>query len=247
MSQPVDLNDNAWMSSVDGKREYNKALFAVVAAKYDFVTKALSLGRDQAWKRKLIAALPELPTPRCLDLASGTGDVAFALADRYPQGLIIGLDLSEEMLDVARVRQNQDNVAFQLGDMAETGIQSGSIDIVTGSYALRNAACLDAALDEIARVLRPGGYAAFLDFSKPKNRFIQVIQNGVLTLWGSFWGLMLHQKPSTYAYIAKSLRQFPDRGTLHEMIRERGFTDLKSSRFYFGTLELVVFQAPPAP
>jgi ubiquinone/menaquinone biosynthesis methyltransferase len=239
-----DLKAKDWIDQPDRKREYNVALFREVASKYDFVTKALSLGRDQSWKRALIAALPSVSEPTCLDLACGTGDITFALRQKYPDGQIEGLDISENMLAVAQRQNSFDNVHLRIGDMCQTDVDIQSIDIVTGGYALRNAPSLELVLDELLRILRPGGTAAFLDFSKPRNKVIQGIQHGVLTAWGGFWGLMLHRNPEVYAYIAKSLVSFPDRQSLREMLRSRGFVNIRAKSFYFGALELLVFDAP---
>ena len=231
------------------KRQYNELLFAEVARRYDFVTRALSLGRDQAWKRALIHGLPEWTwpaagTPVCLDLACGTGDVAFALARRYPQGAVCGLDLTAEMLAIAQRRNRDSNVRLELGDMHELPFPSASVDIVTGSYALRNAPALKVALEEIHRVLRPGGTAAFLDFSKSPNWLWQRLIYYVLFIWGSFWGLVLHRQPSVYAYIAKSLWQFPDRIEFRHALSQVGLVLVSSRSFYFGTLELIIVIKP---
>lgn len=227
------------------KREYNEVLFAEVARRYDLVTRALSLGRDQAWKRALLASLPGADAaprggaPVCVDLACGTGDVAFALARQYPQGTVCGVDLTPEMLTIARSRNQFTNVTLELGDMHQLPFDSGSVDVVTGSYALRNAPALDVALQEIHRVLRPGGTAAFLDFSKSPHWLWQRLTYGVLYVWGAFWGLLLHRQPAVYAYIAKSLWHFPDRISLRRELAQTGFTELSSRQFYFGTLELI--------
>ena len=239
-----DLKAEDWIYQPDRKRQYNIAIFREVAAHYDFVTKALSLGRDQSWKRSLIAALPSLSAPHCLDLACGTGDITFALRQRFPDGQIEGLDICENMLAVAQKQNSFENVRLRIGDMCNTDVDDHSMNIVTGGYALRNAPSLDLMLDELRRILCPGGTAAFLDFSKPRNKLIQRLQHVVLTMWGGFWGLVLHHNPEVYAYIAKSLATFPDRPSLRDMLRSRGFVNFRSKYFYFGTLELLVFDAP---
>lgn len=246
---PPDQTD--FLRTPDAKREYNEILFAEVARRYDLVTRALSLGRDQAWKRALLDALPGgdgAPagrTPVCVDLACGTGDVAFALARRYPQGTVRGIDLTPEMLAIARSRNRFPNVALELGDMHRLPLASDSVDIVTGSYALRNAPALDVALREIHRVLRPGGTAAFLDFSKSPHWLWQRLAFGVLYVWGGFWGLLLHRQPAVYAYIARSLWHFPDRVALRRELSHAGFTERASRRFYWGTLEMIAVTKPP--
>jgi len=239
---PSDRTD--YLRTPAAKREYNELLFAEVAKRYDLVTRALSLGRDQAWKRVLLESLPASLAPVCVDLACGTGDVSFALAQRYPQGTVCGIDLTPEMLQIAQARNRFPNVTLELGDMHHLPFPSASIDIVTGSYALRNAPSLTVALQEIHRVLRPGGTAAFLDFSKSPNRLLQRLSFTVLYVWGSFWGLVLHRQPAVYAYIAKSLWHFPDRESLRRDLAHVGFTEVFSRKFYFGTLEIITVSKP---
>lgn len=226
------------------KREYNELHFSEAASRYDFATRAMSLGRDRAWKRQLIAALPNCPAPVCVDLACGTGDIAFMLADKYADGRILGIDLTEPMLALARRRNRTPRLKFVRGDMAETGLADASIDIVTGSYAVRNAAALQPAFAEIHRILRPGGFVALLDFSKPPSRCLQSLQHLVLKYWCGLWGLLLHGNPEVHAYIAASLKAFPDRQQLRRLAEESGFAVNHSRSFYFGVLELLVLQKP---
>jgi ubiquinone/menaquinone biosynthesis methyltransferase len=233
-----------YLRTPEAKREYNELLFAEVAKRYDLVTRALSLGRDQAWKRSLVDSLPTGGSPVCVDLACGTGDIAFALAQRYPQGSVCGIDLTPEMLRIAQTKNRFPNVTLQFGDMHHLPFAAASVDIVTGSYALRNAPSLAVALQEIHRVLRPGGTAAFLDFSKSPQWLPQRISYGLLYAWGAFWGFVLHRQPAVYAYIAKSLWEFPDRMTLRQELTSAGLTELSSRQFYFGTLEMITVTKP---
>ena len=243
MTRTFTLKFSDHANQPDRKRLYNERLFSEVAPKYDFITKALSLGRDAAWKRHLVNALPEgIARPRCVDLACGTGDVSLLLAERYPQGTVTGIDLTESMLELAKQRQIPANLSFTQCDMCDTGIESGSIDIVTGSYALRNSPDLDKALTEIRRILKPGGVAAFLDFSKPSMRSLQRAEYWLLKSWGSFWGVALHGNHEVYAYIAESLASFPDRTHLHERVSSCGFTMITARRFFCGILEMLVLR-----
>ncbi len=237
-------NIRAQIETPDGKRNYNAGLFSRVAREYDAVTRAMSFGRDQVWKRRLVQALPSLAAPRCLDLACGTGDVTAALARRYPHGEILGLDLTDAMLAVARARHRHPNLQFQVGDMCRTGLDAGCADVVAGSYALRNAPVLDDALVEIRRLLRPGGCAAFLDFAKPPSAWRQAWQIRLLKFWGSFWGLVLHGRPE-HAYIAESLRQFPDRRALREHFARHDFHLTHARSCFAGMLEILVLTCKP--
>ena len=130
------------------KRAYNERLFTRVAGRYGFVTLGLSLGRDRAWKRRLVRALPEVARPMCVDLACGTGDITRLLAGRYPDGEVHGIDLTPAMLDLAR-RRGLPGVIFSRQDMGQLSFQDESVHIVTGGYALRNAPNLKVALAEV--------------------------------------------------------------------------------------------------
>ena len=240
MSQTFTLHFRDHVDLPERKKLFNERLFTEVAPKYDFVTRVLSVGRDAAWKRHLVGALPDLAAPHCVDLACGTGDVSFLLARKYPRGTVVGLDLTDSMLRIAARRAPPANLTLTRQDMCATGLPSAAADIVTGSYALRNAPDLDCALEEIGRLLKPGGVAAFLDFSKPRARFPQAVEYGMLKSWGSLWGLLLHGNHEVYAYIADSLRAFPDRAGLHDRVTRHGLTIVKSRRFYFGVMELLV-------
>jgi len=229
------------------KRLFNELHFEEAARRYDLATKAMSLGRDAAWKRALVAALPALPAPACADLACGTGDVAFLLAERYPGGMVVGVDIAARMLALAGDRNRSPNVRFECGDMGSLPFPDGSFDIVTGSYALRNAPELRAALAEVRRVLKVDGTAAVLDFSRPTRPLLQLLQYLLLRCWCGFWGLLLHGTPEIHGYVAESLKGFPDRMRLLEILGEEGFAVTSPRRFFLGITELLVLQRLPPP
>src|SRR5258708_31465195 len=114
---PCRLKLGDHLDSADKKRYYNEQIFNEIAPRYDFITRALSFWCDAAWKRDLIAALPALEKPFCLDLACGTGDITLMLAQKYPQGRIVGLDITEPMLALARARNANPQVEFVNQDM----------------------------------------------------------------------------------------------------------------------------------
>jgi|SRR3954451_25458738 ubiquinone/menaquinone biosynthesis methyltransferase len=234
----LKLGDN--LRAADKKRSYNEQLFSEVAPRYDFITRALSFWRDASWKRELVAQLPRQDAPRCLDLACGTGDIAFLLAKKYPGGNIVGVDITERMLARARLRNYWPNIEFLNQDMNCLMVDSLSVDIVTGGYALRNAPDLETTLDEINRVMRPGGTAAFLDFSRPASVMSERLQHVVLKIWTGFWGLALHRNHEVYGYIAESLRRYPDRMQLRRLLQDKGFRVEQSRLHFFGITELIV-------
>jgi ubiquinone/menaquinone biosynthesis methyltransferase len=224
------------------KKLYNELHFSEAAPRYDTATRAMSLFRDAAWKASLVGSLPEIAKPLCVDIACGTGDVSFLLAQRYPEGRTVGLDIADPMLGIARERNRYPNLRFLRQDMCATEFPEGSVDIVTGSYALRNAPDLPRAIGEVRRILTPGGTAAFLDFSKPRSAIFRIPQYLLLRTWCGSWGLILHGNHEIHGYIAASLESFPDRGNLLELFGESGFALVLSKRFSLGITELLVFR-----
>jgi len=242
MKRNFTLKMQDYIHRPEGKRQYNEAMFGEIAPRYDFVTRALSFRRDTKWKDDLLRKLPDIKRPNCLDLACGTGDITFRLARKYTEGRVVGLDLTEAMVNLARPRNSFGNVEFVIGDMSRTEFADESFDIVTGGYALRNAPDLTKALNEIRRVMKPGGTGAFLDFSKPSNRVLQWVELLVLKMWGGFWGLTLHRNAEVYTYIAASLEQFPDTQQLKKLLIEGGFGKIRSKRHFMGMTEVIVFE-----
>lgn len=234
------LKSRDYLDTPERKRFFNREHFTAAAARYDLATIAMSLGRDSAWKRTLIAALPERPAPLCLDLACGTGDICFLLAGRYPEAKILGIDLTEEMLQIARRRNRSQGVQFLCCDMNQVPLPDASVDFITGSYALRNAPDLPQALGEIRRLLKDDGVAAFLDFSKPTSPRLQKLQGRLLRTWCGLWGRILSGSFSVHGYIADSLADYPDRERFAQLLREQGFAPLRRKRLFGGMLELTV-------
>src|SRR3954471_549358 len=142
------------IATPDGKRRYVRALFATIADRYDFITVALSYGQDRRWKRRLVDLASPRSGARALDLATGTGDIAFALAARGAR--VVGLDVTLRMIELAQQKltaRPRGAVAVHLlqGDMVPLPFPAASFDIVTTGYGLRNVPDLNAAIDEIAR------------------------------------------------------------------------------------------------
>ena len=255
MNGRFHLKAREWLDVPERKRAYNERHFAEAASRYDLATRMMSFGRDAAWKQALVAALPGLSSPVCVDLACGTGDVAFLLAGRYPGGVVTGLDLSAPMLAIARERNRFTNVRFERGDLCDLPFPDGSADVVTGGYALRNAPDLRKAVAEVRRVLSPDGVAAFLDFSNPESSLLRHLQYLMLRSWCGFWGRLLHGSPEIHGYIAESLRLFPDRNRLREIFREQRLGMVACRRFFLGITGFIVlrpirtdtpsFPAPP--
>lgn len=242
MPERFDIKIGDSLYAPDTKREYTRQVFSEIAPAYDFITRTLSFNNDAGWKREMVGQLPPLENPACVDIACGTGDISFLLARKFPDGRIIGMDIASPMLVIAHTRNVFSNVSFVQRDMNDLGLDDASVDIVTGGYALRNAPDLEDLLDEVHRVLKMGGLAAFLDFSKPAKPLLQEVHHWILKSWGSLWGFLLHRNPEVYGYIAESLRLFPDRLRLQKILEEKGFRIITSHLYFGGITESLLIR-----
>jgi ubiquinone/menaquinone biosynthesis methyltransferase len=215
------------ISTPDGKRRYVRRLFATIADRYDFVTVALSYGQDKRWKQRLIRLADAGARTRALDLATGTGDIAFALAARGAR--VVGLDITRRMVDLARAKApvGLAGPSFLVGDMLTLPFSDASFDLVTTGYGLRNVPDLTAAIDEISRVLRPGGLLLSLDFNRPDAAPLRAVYLLYLTMVGGMLGWVLHRDPDTYRYIPASIRRYPGARAVVELMEARGFADVR--------------------
>jgi demethylmenaquinone methyltransferase / 2-methoxy-6-polyprenyl-1,4-benzoquinol methylase len=207
------------IATAEGKRRYVRTLFATIADRYDFITIALSYGQDRRWKRRLVRLADPSAGIHALDLATGTGDIAFALAARGAS--VAGLDLTPRMIELARAKG--DGPRFLVGDMLALPFPAASFDIVTTGYGLRNVPNLMTAIEEIHRVLKPGGQLLSLDFNRPSNGLVRRVYLLYLTIVGGTLGWMLHRDPDTYRYIPASIRQYPGAEAVVRLLGEQGF------------------------
>jgi ubiquinone/menaquinone biosynthesis methyltransferase len=223
------------LSTPDRKARYVARLFATIADRYDLITRLLSYGRDQHWKRRLIATAAIKPGERVLDLACGTGDLAFAAAAHGAR--VIGLDLTPRMVQLAQARAPGAATAsagsvtaftiFTVGDMMSLPVADASIDVITTGYGLRNVPVLDDAIREMHRVLVPGGRLLSLDFNRPTSAPLRAAYLAYLTVVGSTVGWALHGDPDTYRYIPESIKRYPGAEAVVQRLRAAGFREAR--------------------
>ena len=208
------------------KRRYVRALFATIADRYDLITVVLSYGRDRSWKQRLVALAAPAPDARALDLATGTGDIAFAVRERCHH--VVGLDVTRRMIELAKRKAgSRPSPSFLVGDMLALPFPAGSFDLVTTGYGLRNVPNLDLAIDELLRVLKPGGQALSLDFDRPTNALVRAFYLAYLMVVGGALGWVLHRDPDTYRYIPASIRNYPGAAAVARLMEDRGFKTVR--------------------
>ena len=227
----------------ESKARYVRRLFATIADRYDLITVLLSFGLDRRWKQRAVRLASPQPGQQALDLACGTGDIAFEVAARGAS--VVGLDITHRMLQLARLRGSAGSArqasapnahpasrphpaprapSFVTADMCALPFPDSAFDLVTTGYGLRNVPELDTAIREVGRVLRPGGVLVSLDFNRPANGVVRAIYLGYLTLVGGALGWLLHRDPDTYRYIPASIRRYPGAPAVASRMTALGFT-----------------------
>jgi demethylmenaquinone methyltransferase/2-methoxy-6-polyprenyl-1,4-benzoquinol methylase len=207
------------------KRRYVARLFTTIAGRYDLITRVLSFGLDQRWKARLMELAAIEPRERVLDLACGTGDLAFRAAAAGAR--VVGLDLAPPMIALARRKPAGARVGWTVGDMAALPVRASTMDVITTAYGLPNVPDLPQALAEIHRVLRPDGRLCALEFNRPEQPAVLAVYLAYLTTVGAALGWLLHRDPDTYRYIPASIRRYPSAGGVRLLLAAAGFDHVR--------------------
>jgi demethylmenaquinone methyltransferase / 2-methoxy-6-polyprenyl-1,4-benzoquinol methylase len=213
-----------------------RSMFSRIAGRYDIANHLLSGGVDFWWRRKLVRAVRDTKPLRVLDLATGSGDVAFELADGLPPGVgITGMDFCQPMLDEALKKQNaqprRSAILFQQGDGMALPLPDAQFDAVTISFGLRNMADRDKSLREMRRVLRENGNLFVLEFSQPARWFRPLYYAYLKHILPSIAAVVTGDR-SAYEYLCGSIEQFPDRAAMKAEIRRAGFSDVTATPLF---------------
>jgi demethylmenaquinone methyltransferase / 2-methoxy-6-polyprenyl-1,4-benzoquinol methylase len=202
-------------------------VFTSVASRYDVMNDVMSLRIHRLWKDAMMDWLAPRPGQRLLDVAGGTGDIAFRFLRRAPSATATVLDLTESMLDAGRRRAEAENLVGRLdwtvGDAMALPFDDASFDVYTISFGIRNVTRPDAALREAFRVLKPGGRLMVLEFSQIPNDLMQRAYDLYSFNVIPRMGQLIARDRESYQYLVESIRRFPDQDTFAEMIGAAGF------------------------
>lgn len=221
-----------------GKTEQVAQMFNNIAGKYDFLNHFLSAGIDRSWRRKAIDELKDIRPQRILDVATGTGDLAFEALRLKPRK-ITGVDISEGMLKLAREKAKgkkvpEDQIWFRTADSEKLPFSDNSFDAITVGFGVRNFERLEKGLAAMFRVLRPDGKLVILEFSKPRAFPVKQLYSLYFFNILPFFGRLFSKDRSAYSYLPESVAAFPDGKDFLRLMERNGFRETKARSLTLG-------------
>tara|TARA_R110000772_G_scaffold42667_1_gene98920 strand:+ start:204 stop:935 length:732 start_codon:yes stop_codon:yes gene_type:complete len=227
-----------YKESSDGKKKQVEQMFDTISENYDGLNRVISLGSDIKWRKKVIAMVAEKNPKHILDIATGTGDLAIQFAENTTADKIVGLDISEGMLSVARKKvlgkKISKKIEFVQADSEALPFEDNTFDAITVSFGIRNFDNLEKGLGEILRVLKKGGQFVILETSVPtKFPFKQgyyFYSKNILPLVGKLFS----KDKVAYKYLSESASVFPYGEKLNNILRKTGFKEVKNDPQTFG-------------
>ena len=220
------------------KKKQVADMFNNISKTYDFLNHFLSLGIDIIWRKKAINELKKDQPQLILDVATGTGDFAFEALSILKPKKIIGVDISQGMLDIAQQkitkRNAGDKFEVKLGDSEKLPFDANEFDAVTVAFGVRNFENLAAGLADIYKVLKPGGKAVVLEFSKPKAFPIKQLYNFYFAYITPGIGKIFSKDVRAYSYLPESVAAFPDGDKFIDLMHKAGFKNTKHRPLTFG-------------
>jgi demethylmenaquinone methyltransferase/2-methoxy-6-polyprenyl-1,4-benzoquinol methylase len=217
-------------------------VFTRVANKYDIMNDVMSVGIHRLWKDAMMDWLAPRPGQRLLDVAGGTGDIAFRFLKRAPEATATVLDMTESMLVEGQKRAEAENMADRLswvvGDAMALPFEANTFDTYTISFGIRNVTRIADALSEAYRVLKPGGRLMVLEFSQLPNPGLQWAYDKYSFNVIPAMGQIVAGDRDSYQYLVESIRKFPDQQAFATMIRQAGFSQVKYRNLTMGVAAL---------
>jgi demethylmenaquinone methyltransferase/2-methoxy-6-polyprenyl-1,4-benzoquinol methylase len=199
-------------------------MFGVIAKRYDLLNHVLSGNVDKRWRRIVATRIRERlssSSPRILDVACGTGDLALTLFEITGAG-VVGTDFCRPMLDIA-AGKTSGRIRYVEGDALNLPFRDGTFDVVTIAFGLRNLSNVESGLAELSRVLKPGGWVAVLEFSRPPNAVLRPLFNLYFRKVLPWIGGVVSGSKNAYSYLPASVQKFPDQSQLSLLMEQVGF------------------------
>ena len=234
----------------EGKEEYIKDVFTEIADYYDEMNDIMSMGMVQGWHRFMMKKAGDISGKRCLDVGTGTGEIAFHVARTAGAGsTVVGVDITPKMLEMAEKKEKEMDlpvkIDWRVGDALNLDFEDGSFDLVTSGYMLRNVTDILKAISEMHRVLAPGGKVVVAELSKPKNavvRFFYNIYMKRVKRYGRKYdkGKSIDGRQSAYQWLTTSIEGFPYGEDMVKIFKKAGFEDARYYVKSFGAVNIYV-------
>lgn len=226
----------------DAKVGMVHSVFSSVASKYDIMNDVMSVGIHRLWKDAMMDWLAPRDGQHLLDVAGGTGDIAFRFLKRAPGARATVCDMTQGMLDEGMKRAEAANLGDRLswvcGDAMDLPFEDDSFDRYTISFGIRNVTRIDDALAEACRVLKPGGRLMVLEFSQLPDAGLQKLYDLYSFNVIPRMGQVIANDRDSYQYLVESIRRFPDQERFAGMIRDAGFSQVKYRNLSLGIAAL---------
>ncbi len=217
-------------------------LFSFISEKYDCVDRLLSFGRDRYWRRCLVDEANSCSATKILDICTGTGEVVKEFGTRGIGREIVGLDLSEEMLDIARKKITRKNLAsrikFLKADAQDLPFPSETFDLVSMAFGLRNISEPRRAIEEMNRVLKKGGKALILEFTLPPNALLRELYLLYLKTAAPFLGKVIVGSKTPYNYLVSSISSFYKESNVLKLLKSASLEDINRQSLTGGIVTL---------
>lgn len=202
-------------------------MFNNIAFRYDFLNRFLSAGIDVRWRKKALEQLKDIQPKVLLDVATGTADVALMATKVLNPARIIGIDISDGMLDLGRKKVQEQKlgniIELQNGDSETIKFLDNTFDAVTVAFGVRNFENLEKGLAEILRVLKPGGKLVVLEFSKPKTPVVKEFYNVYMKIVAPMMGKLFSKNRNAYKYLDESIKKFPEGKNFTQILDSLGY------------------------
>ncbi len=220
------------------KKEQVAGMFNDIAKRYDFLNRFLSAGIDIGWRKKGLKQLVAIKPTTLLDVATGTADVAILASSMLNPEKIIGIDISDGMLEIGRQKIKklslENKIELFNGDSEAIKFEDNSFDAVTVSFGVRNFQDLEKGLSEIKRVLKPGGKLMVLEFSKPKLPLVKAVYNFYMKLVTPNMGRLFSKNKNAYKYLDESIKKFPEGKSFINVLDKLGYKETYNKTLSLG-------------
>ncbi len=220
------------------KKQQVADMFDRIAFRYDFMNRFMSGGIDIRWRKKAIKELKEINPQNILDVATGTADVAIMMAKYLQPKKIIGIDISEGMLNIGRKKISElslnNIIELQSGDSEAIHFPDNTFDAITVSFGVRNFANLEKGLGEMLRVLKPSGKLVVLEFSKPKQFLFKKIYSLYMKTAAARIGKWIAKNREAYQYLNESVNAFPEGENFLAILNKVGYKNFYSKKLSLG-------------